>query len=242
MSRFYDLLKDAVGRVYDARIDAPAVLDIEVAFPAAQAFAAQWRAIRDEAQNLAERVGALPRLHDIMPEQEPISDNDGRDWRVFMLKAYGVEFAQNMARCPALSRLVKATPDVLSASFSLMAPHKHIPAHRGPFRGILRFTMSLVMPRRPDGTPATVLKVAGAEFRLPEGQPIVWDDTYVHEAWNESTEWRIALVMDIRRRGLPFTLQILSALLIWFIGAMIRLRGVRHAVVLRDGPTRRAPD
>jgi aspartate beta-hydroxylase len=242
MSRFYDFMANVVRRAFDARIDAPAILDLDTEFPRGRAFVEHWRTIRDEARALAVHVDAVPRFHEILSEQKAISDNDGRDWRVFMLKAYGVEFPENMARCPTLRRLIQATPDVLSASFSLMAPHKHIPAHRGPFRGILRFTMSLVMPRGADGAPATVLKIAHDEFRLAEGEPVLWDDTYVHEAWNESGAWRIALVMDVRRRRLPLDLRILSAALIWLTGAVVRLRGTRYAALAHDVVTPRAPD
>jgi len=51
-----------------------------------------------------------------------------------VLKAYGVALAHNMAACPRLAALVTATPGILSASISFMAPRKHIPAHRCPFR------------------------------------------------------------------------------------------------------------
>jgi aspartate beta-hydroxylase len=71
-----------------------------------------------------------------MREQKGIA-NDGRDWRLFVLKAYGVEFAESMAACPRLGALVADTSGILSASISFMAPRKHIPAHRGPFRGVV---------------------------------------------------------------------------------------------------------
>ena len=61
---------------------------------------------------------------------------------MFILKAYGAEFPRNMAVCPTLAALVTASPDVLSASISFLAPGKHLPVHRGPFRGVLRFYWS----------------------------------------------------------------------------------------------------
>ena len=80
----------------------------------------------------------VPRFYEIMPEQTSISANDMRDWRMFILKAYGAEFPRNMAVCPTLAALVTASRHVLSASISFLAPGKHIPEHRGPFRGVLR--------------------------------------------------------------------------------------------------------
>ena len=43
-----------------------------------------------------------------------------RDWRMFILKAYGAEFRHNMAVCPTFAALVTASPDVLSASISFL--------------------------------------------------------------------------------------------------------------------------
>ena len=75
-----------------------------------------------EAQAVAQQMHRVPRFHEIMREQTSISANDNRDWRMFILKAYGAEFPHNMAVCPTLAALVTASPDVLSASISYLAP------------------------------------------------------------------------------------------------------------------------
>ena len=93
----------------------------------------------------------VPRFHEIMRSQADISANDGRDWRMFILKAYGVEIEQNVERCPTVAALLEQTPEVVSCVLSFLAPGKHIPKHRGPFRGILRFHLMLSMPSDADG-------------------------------------------------------------------------------------------
>ncbi|MGA7327511.1 MAG: aspartyl/asparaginyl beta-hydroxylase domain-containing protein, partial [Rhodomicrobium sp.] len=120
----------------------------------------------------------MPRFQELMPEQTEISANDGRDWRMFILKAYGIEVSQNMAACPALAGLIRQTPEVISAALSFLAPRKHIPPHYGPFKGILRFHLILSMPTGSDGKPAVVLKIDDAEHRLADGECLLWDDTY----------------------------------------------------------------
>jgi aspartate beta-hydroxylase len=186
---------------------------------------AGWRTIRDEALAVAREMFRIPRFHDIMSEQAPISANDGRDWRMFIMQAYGVQFSRNLERCPALAEIVRASPDVLSASFSFLAPGKHIPPHHGPFRGILRGYLVLSMPLAPSGAPAAVLKVDRQEYRLREGEFMLWDDTFEHEAWNDSDEVRIVLLLDIRRRGLPADMRLLSEAVISMVRLGIRLRG-----------------
>jgi aspartate beta-hydroxylase len=227
MSLLYDLSANAVRRIYDARINTPPVLDAGVYFPDAAKFAAAWPKISEEALAIAnERMHAIPRFHEIMPAQAPISANDGKDWRLFILKVYGAEVEKNMAACPTLAEVVKASPDVLSASLSFLAPRKHIPRHRGPFRGVLRFQLSLSVPVDADGRPAAVLSLNDDEHRIGSGQHLLWDDTYPHEVWNHSDEMRVALLLDVRRRHMPMTLRMLSRALIASVGMVARLRGV----------------
>ena len=226
MGLFYDQASKLVRHIYDRRIAGPPILDAETYFPAATRFATAWREIREEADRLAGRLHAVPRFHEIMREQEDISANDGRDWRLFVLKAYGIESPENMAACPLLARIVAGTPGVLSSSISFMAPGKHIPAHRGPFRGILRFYLGLSVPRRADGSPAVVLKIDGEEHRVGDGEWLIWDDTYTHEVVNEGDTWRSVLLLDLWRREMPYDMELLSRLVVGVIRANVRWRGV----------------
>jgi aspartate beta-hydroxylase len=223
---FYDRAADLLRLIYDGRIDGPPVLDMAAYFPDGFAFADAWRGIRDEALDLSRNLHRVPRFHDIMREQISISANDGRDWRMFVLKAYGTEVRKNMAACPTLARLVERTPDVLSASISFLAPGKHVPAHRGPFRGVLRFYLGLSVPVTDDGRPAAVLRVAGTEHRVGDGECMLWDDTFAHEVWNDSRQVRSVLLLDVWRRDMPIDMVLFSRMLIALVRAGIRVRGV----------------
>jgi aspartate beta-hydroxylase len=225
MGAFYDLSADLIRGIYDRRIVAPTVLDIDRYFPDARKFVSAWREIRDEGLRVADRLATVPRFHEIMHEQTAISANDGRDWRMLILKAYGIENPINIAKCPVLASIVASAPDVLSASISFLAPGKHVPAHRGPFRGVLRFYLALSMPKAADGLPGAVLKIAGSEFRLSDGEYLLWDDTYVHEAWNCSDGLRMVLLLDVRRRGMPLDMEIFSRVLMMIVRIGIKLRG-----------------
>ncbi len=226
MGFFYDQTATLVRQIYDSRIEGPAVLDAGALFPSAVKFAAAWREIRDEAARVAAGLDGVPRFHELMREQRAISANDGRDWRLFVLKAYGVEFAPNMAVCPRLAAIVAGTPDILSASISFMAPGKHIPAHRGPFRGVLRFYLGLSVPRHADGRPAAVLKIDGKEHRVGDGEWLLWDDTYAHEVRNESDAVRSVLLLDVWRRDMPVDMALFSRFLIAAVGLAMRWRGL----------------
>jgi aspartate beta-hydroxylase len=227
MSLLYDLSSNAVRRIFDARINTPPVLDTGTYFPEAERFADAWSSIREEALAVAaQRMQAIPRFHEIMPAQASISANDGKDWRLFILKVYGAEVDRNLAACPTLAQVIASTPDVLSASLSFLAPRKHIPRHRGPFRGILRFQLGLSVPVDAEGRPAAVLALDDVEHRIGSGQHLLWDDTYPHEVWNNSDELRVALLLDVRRRHMPMDMRMLSSALIASVGVAARLRGV----------------
>src|SRR6185437_11298215 len=224
----YDQACDVVRSIYDRRIDTPAILDPDLYFPEAARFQDRWQDIRRDALTSRGNLDKVPRFHEIMGSQSDISAVDGRDWRMFILKAYGVEIEQNVKRCPAIASLIKDQPDIVSCVLSFLAPGKHLPKHRGPFRGILRFHLMLSMPSDADGRPACVMDVDGEEYRLSDGETLLWDDTYPHEVWNRSDEVRVALLLDVWRRNMPKDMEMLSRLVIGGVGLRMRMGGISY--------------
>lgn len=224
MAGIYDLTASLVRKLYDKRISGPSVLDSETYFPAAPRFTEHWQTIRDEALGIAANLGQVPRFHELMPSQADISANDQRDWRMYVLKAYGIPFKKNLAPCPTLAQLLSETPDVLSATFSFLTPHKHIPRHRGPFRGIIRYYLGLSIPTASDGRPSAILSLDDTEHLIGNGESLLWDDTYPHEVWNNSDQVRIALLMDVRRHNMPMDMELLTRFIIAVAGTTVRIK------------------
>ena len=127
MGQIYDRATQVVRAIYDSRIATPATLQADRNFPNARRFDERWTDIRDEAFAVAGMFDKIPRFHDIMPAQADISANDGRDWRVFIMKAYGVTVEDNLRRCPTVASILAEAPEVKSAILSFLAPCKHIP-------------------------------------------------------------------------------------------------------------------
>ena len=226
--QLYDRAADVVRAIYDRRIATPATLDAAHYFPNAQRFVDRWTDIRREALAVAGMLKQVPRFHDIMPAQADISANDGRDWRMFIMKAYGVTVENNLRRCPTIAALLEEAPEVVSATFSYLAPGKHIPEHRGPFRGILRFHLMLSMPNDGNGKPACVMNIDGVPYRLGDGESLLWDDTYPHEVWNRSDRVRIALLLDVWRKDMPADVALLSRAILLGTQAVIRMGGMSY--------------
>ncbi len=224
MTTWYSRVGDGLRWIYDRRIDAPSILNAEIDFPASAAFVSRWQDLRDEALKAARMTDCIPRFHEIMRQQTEISANDGRDWRLYVMKAYGAEVKPNLERCPVMAALLNDHPEVVSATYSFLAPGKHIPLHRGPFRGVLRFHLGLSMPRDEKGELGATLWINGEPRRLADGEPLLWDDTYPHEVLNATNSVRIALLLDVWRPGMPADLAALSSLLVGAVGMIARLR------------------
>jgi aspartate beta-hydroxylase len=220
----YERATAAMRQIYDRRIQTPAVLDPQQYFAGAARFGAAWPQLRLEALAIQANLSAVPRFHELMAQQAEISNNDQRDWRMFVIKAYGVVFAANAARCPQLAALVAQCPQVVSASLSFLAPHKYVPQHRGPFRGVIRYYLGLSVPLGADAQPGTTLTIDGRQYRLGNGQALLWDDTFAHDVHNDTDAVRVALLLDVRRTGMPLYMDLLSRLLIALIGLAVRLR------------------
>jgi len=228
VGQVYDRAAEIVRAIYDSRIRTPATLEAELYFPHAKRFDDHWTAIRDEALAVAGMLKNIPRFHDIMPAQTDISANDGRDWRVYIMKAYGVPLARNLRRAPTVAALLAEAPEVMSATFSFLAPGKHIPEHRGPFRAILRYHLMLSMPADAEGRPACVMNIDGIPYHLGDGESLLWDDTYRHEVWNRSDQVRIALLLDVWRKDMPMEIALLSRAILFGTQTAIRMGGLEY--------------
>ncbi len=84
----------------------------------------------------------------------------------------------------------------MTAFFSILAPGKHIPAHRGAYNGVLRFHLGLIVPG-PAG--ACRIRVADQICTWREGESLIFDDSFNHEVWNDTDGWRVVLFVDVAR-------------------------------------------
>jgi beta-hydroxylase len=97
-----------------------------------------------------------------------------------------------------------------TALFSILAPHKHIGEHRGPYKGVLRYHLGL---RIPEPTEACGIRVGGELAHWQEGHGLLFDDTYQHEAWNDTDGVRVVLFMDVIRPLRPPAKQLNQAVI-----------------------------
>lgn len=168
------------------------VLDVRD-FAWTQVLRSNWQAIRDEAIAVALRGEASPSLATISPDHRSIAEVD--KWRSFFLWGYGFPIEDNLARCPRTQQVVDAIPGLNTAFFSILAPGTHIPDHRGVTKGLITCHLGLVVPRDGD----VRMRVDDRIVRWSEGETLIFDDTYQHEVWNDTTGTRVVLLIQFER-------------------------------------------
>lgn len=203
----------------------PVFFNIEETKPHLRDVTRHWEAIWNEVRQQIGDHRLLPRYHDLDPLQEMISAEDnGANWRVLMLSAYGEKFQQNRAKLPATSAYVDAIPDVCQAFVSILEPGKSVPAHNGPLAGILRYHLCLKTAQldRPK------IRVRDQWHEWSEGKAILFDDTWEHEVVNNAKEIRVVLIVDILR-PLPPILHHINKLYLMVGARFFYARGVLNA-------------
>ncbi len=163
---------------------------------------AGWKLMRAEVDRLLEAPERIPNFQDISRDQYNISRDD--KWKSYFLYGYGYKMENNCRACPETTRILESIPGMFTAFFSVLAPGKHIPLHRGPYRGLLRCHLALIVPEpRQD----CWIEVGGETSTWEEGRCIVFDDTYRHRVENNTGGRRVVLFIDIKRPlGFPGSL------------------------------------
>jgi len=149
--------------------------------------------IQEELKVLLQRYDGFAPFQSISPDQIYISNDD--KWRMFFFKAAGVNFKQNQKLAPKTISILNKHKNVISAYVSVLGPHKVLMPHEGPWSGILRMHLGVVVPGNKD----CVLVNGGEEYYWEEGKTVLFDDTYEHIAVNRTDQIRAVLFLDIMR-------------------------------------------
>jgi beta-hydroxylase len=151
-----------------------------------------WQVIRDEAL-------ALNKLEKIRPAAK--NDDAGfnsffkKGWKRFYLKWYEAKHPSAIQFCPKTVALLAQVPEVKAAMFTELPPGAKLNEHRDPYAGSLRFHMGLSTPN----DDRCFINVNQQSYSWRDGEGVVFDETYLHWAINNTDETRIILMCDIER-------------------------------------------
>ncbi len=190
-----------------AKLGNPCVYD-SAAFPWAAGVEREWRVIRGELDRVLLRKADLPNVQEITADAAVLSRDAG--WKIFPLIAYGLRSQPNIDLCPQTWRIIQAIPGLTTAMFSILEPGKRIPAHRGPYNGVLRLHLGLIVPEPRE---RLAIRVGPEQHHWQEGHALIFDDAYEHEASNETAGVRVVLFVDFAK-PLRFPANVLNRLLL----------------------------
>ncbi|MGH8444778.1 MAG: aspartyl/asparaginyl beta-hydroxylase domain-containing protein [Solimonas sp.] len=159
-----------------------------------QQLEAHSKLIRSELEQVMVERDNLPAFHQILDEVRSITSDD--NWKTYWLFAAGVDCRENQLRCPETTALLRQVPGVLTAFFSILAPGKRIPPHRGAYNGVLRCHLGLIVPQPAEHVG---IRVGNHICHWREGETLIFDDSYNHEVWNDTDGWRVVLFIDFAR-------------------------------------------
>ena len=157
--------------------------------------------IRAELLALLRDDGNFRPYVDFAPETQEARDwrelNGKLDWSCFYFYHHGRRDEDNCARCPATAALLDSLdlmrvdghgPEIM---FSVLRPHTRIKPHYGSVNGRVVIHVPLIIPPN-----CGALRVAGEARSWVEGECLVFDDSFEHEAWNDSDAVRVVLIVD----------------------------------------------
>jgi ornithine lipid ester-linked acyl 2-hydroxylase len=151
-------------------------------------------------------------------------------WKAFMFKS-GDFLEDNCRLAPRTAELIRQIPGVYTAFFSVLDPHQEITPHWGYYKGFLRYHLGVRIPYN-NANNQCWLRVNGdraqnelldknqiefgERYYWKNGEGIIFDDNYLHDAANESDEVRVVLWLDLRRK-MPFYIMPLNRLCLWLV-------------------------
>jgi len=162
--------------------------------PGISVLRANWEVIAEEARAVMADRSAIPPLAEISPDHRHIAQNSA--WKSFFFEGYGYKSLHNRARCPRTAALIDQVPDVVVAFFSIFEPGTHVRAHYGVTKAMLNVHLGVMVPKGPE---RCEIRVRDQLRSWRAGEFLIFDETFNHEAWNETGEPRLVLFLQVLR-------------------------------------------
>ena len=178
-------------RQFYERSEFPWIAEVENAVPAMQA---ELRAVLADGQDFAPYVEANS---DRPRAANPLINDPS--WGAFYFWRNGEKVEANASRCPATTAALELAPmpriDKRSpiALWSLLKPGTHIQPHHGLLNTRLICHIPLIVPDD------CAIRVGNETRAWRTGEALIFDDSFEHEAWNNSADTRVILLFEIWR-------------------------------------------
>lgn len=114
-------------------------------------------------------------------------------WKVFTFLFFQMKSLKHAQLCPKSAELIYSISEIISCDFSFMEPKTHILPHKGYTKMVLRCHLPLIVP----ANEKCAIRVGEETHVWKEGELVIFDDSFEHEAWNNSDDIRVVLMFDI---------------------------------------------
>jgi beta-hydroxylase len=174
----------------------PAIMDIND-FPELAEIQDNWEVIREEAMTLM-ADGGFDTISD--PDSASFYDVGFRTfykygWTKFYVNWYGYTHESAKRTCPKTVALLSKIPSVNGAMFSVLPPGGQLTRHLDPVACSLRYHLGLDTPNHDD----CYISVDDQTYSWRDGEPVLFDVTFLHYAHNDADKSRLILMCDIER-------------------------------------------
>lgn len=154
--------------------------------------------LREEVLALLANRSTRPYFQSAVPTPEALEAlRNNADWSVVVVREPGA-WRVSAEEAPALRGYLDGLPlaecpaHAPEVILSILRPGTHIPAHHGLSNFKLAHHLPIVVPEGDLG-----IRVGNAVERWREGEPIFFDDSFEHEAWNRGDSIRVVLIADV---------------------------------------------
>ncbi|MCB9666746.1 MAG: aspartyl/asparaginyl beta-hydroxylase domain-containing protein [Myxococcales bacterium] len=170
----------------------------------------------------------------------------GIKWKSFMFKS-GVFVKENCKLAPRTAQLLREIPYVYTAFFSVLDPQQYITPHWGYWKGFLRYHLGILIPNNNQDNSCWLrinsnrldnelrdktLIEKGDKYYWHDGEGVMFDDTFLHDAQNGSDQVRVVMWLDVRRR-LPWHLSAINHAALRIAQAVPEVARVRKNAIVR---------
>lgn len=175
-------------------------------FPELKTLRDNWEIIRAEAQQLVAQ-GYIKASEN--NDDAGFNSFFRKGWKRFYLKWYSDFLPSAQSLCPQTIEILKTVPGIHGAMFTLLPAGGRLNPHRDPYAGSLRYHLGLITPN----SEKCRIYVDGIPYHWKDGEDVLFDETYIHSAKNETETDRIILFCDVER---PLRNKIVTQINRWF--------------------------
>lgn len=205
IARRYMVFMDKVISFKIGGEKSPAFLDVKTTYPSLLKIDESFDVIREELEALLLQRESIRLVHETIQGHDPVIG-----WRILYIYFYGINTNfPNQELFPNTFKIINQIPNVVDAWFSVLEPQKSIKAHRGAYRGFIRYHTAFRVPQ--ENPPQ--LRVKDEFYTWKERESVLFDDRHEHQVYNESNDIRVVLIVDVMR-PLPWLLHLLNVIAI----------------------------